>query len=133
MGIGMLPVGVAGVIGLCGGGVWPTEGRAEGGTNSLALGFRTNSFAFGLSLDLVTLIGVVEGGGCGTPVAVGPVAAAFAAGAEPVEGVVGAPAPGAATPGGGATVGGVLAGVGVRCSTLSCLFIMLAVGGEAFL
>ena len=55
MGIGMLPVGVAGVIGLCGGGVWPTEGRAEGGTNSLALGFRTNSFAFGLSLDLVTL------------------------------------------------------------------------------
>ena len=59
----MLPVGVAGVIGLWGGGVWPTEGLAEGGTNSLALGFSTNSFAFGLSLDLVTLIGVVEGGG----------------------------------------------------------------------
>lgn len=124
MGIGMLPVGVAGVIGLCGGGVWPTEGRADGGTNSLALGFSTNSFAFGLSLDLVTLMGVVEGGGCGTPVAVGPAAVA-------VEGVVGPPAPG--TPAVGTTVGGVLAGVGVRCSTLSCLFIMLAVGGEAFL
>ena len=122
MGIGMLPVGVAGVMGLCGGGVWPTEGLAEGGTNSLALGFRTNSFAFGLSLDLVTLIGVVEGGGgCVAPATTG------------VEGVAGTPVGAVVAGATAAGVGGVFAGVGVRCSTLSCLFIMLAVGGEAFL
>ena len=87
----------------------------------MALGFSTNSFAFGLSLDLVTLIGVVEGGG-------GCVAGVTAA--DPaVEGVVG---PAGVVAGVTTGVGGVLAGVGVRCSTLSCLLIMLAVGGEAF-
>ena len=125
MGIGMLPVGVAGVMGLCGGGVWPTEGLAEGGTNSLALGFRTNSFAFGLSLDLVTLIGVVEGGG-GCVAGVAPATTG-------VEGVAGTPVGAEVAGATAAGVGGVFAGVGVRCSTLSCLFIMLAVGGEAFL
>ena len=86
----------------------------------MALGFSTNSFAFGLSLDLVTLIGVVEGGGgCVAGVAVA------------LEGVVG-PA-GVVAAGVTTGVGGVFAGVGVRCSTLSCLLIMLAVGGEAFL
>ena len=48
-------VGVAGVIGLAGGGVWPTGGLgctwAPGGTNSFALGFNTNSLALGFNFD----------------------------------------------------------------------------------
>ena len=112
---------MAGVIGLGGGGVCPTGGRADGGTNSLALGFSTNSFAFGLSFDLVTLIPADAGDCAGVTAAVGAVAEAAAAAAAAAADV------GIAA---GDAIGGVLAGVGVLCSTLSCLAMMEAVGGE---
>ena len=38
----------------------PTGGLGVGGMNSLALGFSTNSFAFGFSLDLVTILAANE-------------------------------------------------------------------------
>ena len=98
----MFPVGVAGVMGLGGGGVCPTGGLE--GTKSLALGFSTNSFAFGLSLDLAAREDVDVG--------VAPVVDAAAGGAP-------------------LAVGGVLAGVGVLCSTLSWRAAMMeAVGGD---
>ena len=104
-------------------------GRADGGTNSLALGFSPNSlalgfspnsFAFGLSFDLVTLIPADAGDCAGVTAAVGAVAEAAAAAAAAAD--VGMAA--------GDAIGGVLAGVGVLCSTLSCLAMMEAVGGE---
>lgn len=109
--MGMLPpVGVAGVIGLGGGGVCPTGGRAAEGLNSLALGFNTNSLAFGLSLDL-TAIGFAGGAGA------------------TLDGMVGA----TPIPDTGVVVGGVLTGVGVLCSMLSCRAIIEAVGGDVLL
>ena len=94
-------------------------GRADGGTNSLALGFSPNSFAFGLSFDLVTLIPAAAGDCAGGTAAVGAVAEATAAAAAADGGMAA-----------GDAIGGVLAGVGVLCSTLSCLAMMEAVGGE---
>lgn len=100
-------MGVVDGIGLAGG-VCPTGGlftAADGGTNSLAFGFSTNSFANGLSLDLETLIVLGED-------------------------VVEAAAEVVAAAGVTVVSGGVLAGVGVLCSVLSCLEIIEAVGGD---
>ena len=77
----------------------------------MALGFNTNSLAFGLSLDLAAIALV------GAPTGAGPV------------GMVGA----TAVPATGVVVGGVLTGVGVLCSRLSCLGIIEAVGGDVLL
>lgn len=109
-----IPVGVAGVIGLAGGGVAPTGGLGVGGMNSFALGFSTNSFAFGFSLDLVTILAAAAAGTGGMLTG------------TPVGGI------GVATV--GVAMGGDLAGVGVRrcccCSALSCRVMILAVGGD---
>ena len=77
----------------------------------MALGFNTNSLAFGLSFDL-TAIGFAGGAGATWLVGI--------AGATPI-------------PATGVVVGGVLTGVGVLCSMLSCRAIIEAVGGDVLL
>ena len=137
-----IPVGVAGVIGLAGGGVAPTGGLGVGGMNSFALGFSTNSFAFGFSLDLVTILAANEEKNnisilvlmqkISKKVKLITFLPAAAAGTGGM--LTGTPVGGIGVATVGVAMGGDLAGVGVRrcccCSALSCRVMILAVGGD---
>ena len=84
--------------------------------NSLAAGFNTNALALGLSVDLAAIVLA----GAPTDTGAGPV------GCMPAGDIPGGPPT-------GVVMGGVLTGVGVLCSMLSCLAIIEAVGGDVLL